>query len=170
MKLKAKDITIPAVLTAVAICISILESSLPIIPSIPGGKLGISNVIILIILYRNGACDALIVNLIRAAMVSFLWSGANAFAYSFFGALISSLVMIFLFKILKSKVTPIGLSVAGAFFHNLTQVVIASISLGSASVLGYVVVLSVISIISGFLTGLAAKIFINSNNMEKIYE
>ncbi|MBE7053250.1 MAG: Gx transporter family protein [Ruminococcaceae bacterium] len=157
----AKRITFFAICVAISVALTAFEMTLPIITSIPGGKLGLANVVFLFVMYKYGCFNAFIINILRTFVVSFLFTGANAFAYSFFGAFISSIVMILLFKTLKDKMSPIGISVFGAYFHSLAQVTLSAIQLWSFYVYYYFITLSFISIVSGIVTGFCAKYFID---------
>lgn len=158
---KTRKIVNLSLFTAMSVVISIIEASLPVISNVPGGKLGISNAIFIILLYKYSICDAVIVNLMRTFISSLLYGGVNAMIYSFSGALLSSIIMIVLFLCLEDKISPVGLSVAGAFFHNLAQVSVASVLVKSFYVYYYFSYLSFISIISGIVTGIFAKFYID---------
>lgn len=158
---KTKKITLLSFFTAIAVVIGMLEASLPIVTSIPGGKLGLANALIIIIMYKYGNKNAFIVSILRALIICLLHSGANAFIYSISGAFVSTLVMIIVKKAFNEKITPIGLSVLGAFFHNLAQVTISAVMLKSFYVYYYFAILSLISVISGVVSGVCAKYFID---------
>lgn len=157
---KTKKITVLSLFTAIAVVLGIFEASLPFVTSIPGGKLGLANALIIIIMYKYGNKNALAISILRALIVCLLHSGANALIYSVSGAFVSTLLMIIAKKTFDEKVTPIGLSVLGAFFHNLTQVAISALMLNSFSVFYYFSILASISVASGILTGICAKYFI----------
>ena len=158
---KTKKITFFSFLIAISVALSGFEMSLPMVTSIPGGKLGLANVVFLFVIYKFNPLDALVINLMRTIIVSFLFSGANTLIYSFCGALISGIVMILLFKILKDKISPVGISVCGAYFHLLSQVTVYAIVLNSIYVYYYFIILSFLSIFSGIITGYSAKFFID---------
>ena len=155
-----KKVVTLSLFTAISVIISIVEASLPVISAVPGGKLGISNAIFIILMYKYSVKDAVIVNIMRTVISSLLYGGVNSLIYSFSGALLSSIVMIVLFLSFKNKISPVGLSVAGAFFHNLAQVSIAAVLVKSFYVYYYFSYLAFISIISGIVTGIFAKFYI----------
>jgi heptaprenyl diphosphate synthase len=158
---KTRKIVILSLFTAISVIISIIEASLPALSNVPGGKLGICNAIFIILLYKYSIYDAIMVNILRTVVSSLLYGGFNLFIYSFSGAVLSSVIMIVLFLILKDKISPVGLSVAGAFFHNLAQVSVAAVLVNSFYVYSYFSYLSFISIISGTVTGIFAKFYID---------
>ena len=155
------------VLTAGAIVIAILESFIPSI-GIPGVKLGLANIVILIILYELGIVEAIIVNLLRVIVVglvrgTFLGMG---FFMSLTGAVFSLGVMI-LFYLLIKKFSVIGVSVIGSIFHVGGQILIAMIYLGTAYIVLYLPVLAISAIITGVFVGIIAQLIIRTGIIKK---
>ena len=142
-----------ALLSGVAAMLGVFESMLPILPAIPGGKLGIANSITLITLYVFGGVPAVIVSALRTVVSCMLYGGMNAFMYSFAGAMFSVAVMICVKKALGSKVSPVGVSVIGAACHNTAQVTVAWFVLRSSVLFQYLGVLLLIAIVSGTVCG-----------------
>ena len=133
------------------------ESTLPILNLIPGGKLGIANVVTLVSMYLFGGAYALLVSALRTVVSCMLYGGLNAFMYSFSGAVVSCIFMIITKNILKDKVSPIGVSVVGAVSSNITQVAAAWLVLRSSSLLWYLGALILIGVVSGTALGYIAK-------------
>lgn len=133
------------------------ESTLPILNLIPGGKLGIANVVTLIAMYLFGGTYAIFVSSLRTIVSCMLYGGLNAFMYSFSGAVVSCIFMIITKNILKDKVSPIGVSVVGAVSSNITQVAVAWLVLRSSSLLWYLGALILIGVVSGTALGYIAK-------------
>ena len=119
--MKTHKIALLGVLTAAAIVISIIESFIPSI-GIPGVKLGLANIVILIILYELGIVDAIVVNLLRVLMTAALRGTifSMGFLMSLTGAIFSLTVMILFFVLIK-KFSIIGVSVIGSLFHKYTS-------------------------------------------------
>ena len=117
MKWNAHKIALMGILTAGAIIIAILESFIPSI-GIPGVKLGLANIVILIILYEIGIVEAIIVDLLRVLMVGLLRGTivSMGFLMSLTGAVLSLGIMILLFLVVK-KFSIVGVSVVGSIFH-----------------------------------------------------
>ena len=165
--MKVQKMALLGVLTAGAIVIAILESFIPSI-GIPGVKLGLANIVILIILYELGIVEAIIVNLLRVLVVglvrgTFLGMG---FFMSLTGAVFSLGIMI-LFYLLIKKFSVIGVSVIGSIFHVGGQILIAMIYLGSAYIVLYLPVLAISAIITGVFVGIIARIIINTGIIKK---
>ena len=155
------------VLTAAAIVIALLESFIPSI-GIPGVKMGLANIVILIILYELGIWEAGVVNLLRVLVVSlargtFLSMG---FLMSLTGAALSFGIMV-LFYLLIKKFSIIGVSVIGSVFHVTGQIIIAMIFLGSAYVFLYLPIIAISAIITGVFVGITAKLIIKTGIIRK---
>ncbi len=160
-------LTLIAVLTASAIVIAIAESFIPSI-GIPGIKLGLANIVILITLYELGIMEATFINLIRVVVVglvrgTFLSMG---FLMSLTGAILSLGIMI-LFYLLIKKFSIIGVSVIGAIFHVIGQIAIAMIFLDSVYILYYLPIIGLSAIVTGVIVGIVAKLVINTGVIRK---
>ena len=165
--MKVQKMALLGVLTAAAIVIAILESFIPSI-GIPGVKMGLANIVILIILYELGIWEAGVVNLLRVLVVSlaigtFLSMG---FLMSLTGAALSFGIMV-LFYLLIKKFSIIGVSVIGSVFHVTGQIIIAMIFLGSAYIFLYLPIIAISAIITGVFVGITAKLIIKTGIIRK---
>ena len=165
--MKVQKMALLGVLTAAAIVIAILESFIPSI-GIPGVKMGLANIVILIILYELGIWEAGVVNLLRVLVVSlargtFLSMG---FLMSLTGAALSFGIMV-LFYLLIKKFSIIGVSVIGAIFHVVGQIAIAMIFLDSVYILYYLPIIGLSAIVTGVIVGIVAKLVINTGVIRK---
>lgn len=155
------------ILTAGAIIIAILESFIPSI-GIPGVKLGLANIVILIILYEIGIVEAIIVDLSRVLLVGLLRGtiASMGFLMSLTGAVMSLGIMILFFLLVK-KLSIIANSVVGSLFHVMGQILIAIIFLGSGYVLFYLPIIGISAIITGVLVGIVAQLVIRTGVIKK---
>ena len=156
--LNIKRISIIAMLLAMAIVVSVLESFIPMF--IPGFKLGLANVIILIMLYEFKVGEAFSVQILRIVIVGLLRSTflSPIFLMSLAGGLLS-----FIFMVLFTKVrlfTPIGVSVVGAVMHSLGQIIVAIFIIGTNAVIYYFPFVGLLSLGSGILSGLIAYTYL----------
>ena len=87
-----------ALFAALALIFSYIEVIIPFNPGIPGIKLGIANLVIIIALYYLGPRYALTVNLVRILIAGLLFNGLFGAIYSLAGAALSLIVMILLKK------------------------------------------------------------------------
>ena len=165
--MKTHKIALLGVLTAAAIVISIIESFIPSI-GIPGVKLGLANIVILVILYEIGIVDAIAVNLLRVLMVGSLRGTifSMGFVMSLTGAVFSLTIMIVFYLLIK-KFSIIGVSVIGSIFHVTGQILIAMLFLGTAYILLYLPIIAISAIITGVFVGIVAKLIIQTGVIKK---
>ena len=159
--------TLLAILIAGAIVIGILESLIPSI-GIPGVKLGLSNIVILIVLYELGIWEAALVSLSRVLIVSLVRGTflSMGFVMSLTGAVLSLGIMILFFLLIK-KFSVIGVSVIGALFHVFGQIAVAMLYLSTAYILYYLPIIAVSAIITGVIVGVSAQLIINTKIIAK---
>ena len=165
--MSVRRIALLGILTAATIVIAILESFIPSI-GIPGVKLGLANIMILVILYELGIVDAIMVNLLRVIVVGLVRGNifSMGFLMSLTGAIFSLGIMI-LFYLVVRKFTVVGVSVIGSIFHVGGQVIIAMIFLGSAYVVLYLPIIGISAIITGVFVGIVAQLIINTGIVRK---
>lgn len=156
--MKTRDIARFALLTALAMVLSWVESLVPLSVAVPGVKLGLTNLVVLFALYRMGVKAAWCLSLVRVLLVSFTFGNAFSLWYSLAGAILSLLVMIALKATGKFSVT--GVSVAGAVCHNLGQILVAMAVLRSTAVAFYYPALLLSGTIAGVCIGLAGGVLV----------
>lgn len=154
---KTKRLVLLAMLTAVAMILSYVESLLPSV-GIPGVKMGLANIAVIFALFRFGWKEAAALSLVRVVLVSLLFGSVGAMLYSLAGAVLSLAVMALLRRI--DRFSTVGVSVAGGVAHNAGQILMAMLILQTKQLLGYLPVLAVSGIVGGVLTGLAAALLI----------
>lgn len=143
---------------AIAIVLNILESFIPMF--IPGVRLGLANIIVLIMLYEFKAYEAFIVDLLRILIVA-LCRGTlltPTFFMALSGGMLSYFVML-LFSKLKFF-SPIGVSVLGAVSHATGQILIAILLLKTNAVLYYLPWIAILSVLTGMLSGFLVKVYL----------
>jgi len=155
MRFSTKAITTCAVLAALALALSYLESFFPLLP-LPGVKLGLANIVTVYALYALGASSALAILVVRCLLGSLFAGNASALLFSLLGGLAAMLVMIALHALPRLSVY--GVSVGGAAAHNCGQVAAAMLTLGSAAPLAYLPFLLLVSVFTGALTGFVAAL------------
>ena len=165
--MKVQKIALLGVLTAATIVITIAESFIPSI-GIPGVKLGLANIMILITLYELGILEAVGINVARVFVVSLVRGTflSMGFLMSLTGAVLSLGVMI-IFYLLVKKFSIIGVSVIGSLFHVFGQILVAMFYLGTAYVIYYLPVIAISAIITGVLVGVTAKLIIKTGVIKK---
>lgn len=149
---KTKKLTLCALLTALALGLSYAERFFPLqlmIP-LPGIKLGLANVVTLVVLSLLGERYAFGILTARCLLGSF-FGGLTGLAFSLFGGLLALTVMCLAAKI--KGLSFYGISVLGAAAHNIGQILVAMALLGSPYVAAYLPWLLLISVFTGLLTG-----------------
>lgn len=142
------------VFTALALIFSYLETFIPLPVGIPGIKLGLANLLTVILLYKQNVKEALLLSIVRIILSGFLFGNMFSILYSLAGGLVSLLVM----AVLKhtGKFSVIGVSAAGGAAHNMGQLLVAMAAVETYRVGYYFPVLLVAGILTGLLIGIAA--------------
>lgn len=156
--LDTKKITISALMAALALIFSYIEVIIPFNPGIPGIKLGIANLVIIVALYYLGSKYAFTVNLVRVLIAGLLFTGFFGAAYSLAGALLSFIVMIFLKRTKLFSV--VGISMAGGVAHNLGQLFVAAFLIANTKIFLYFPVLIFSGMISGAAIGVLSYLIL----------
>ena len=154
--MKSKDVSRYALLIALAMVLSWLESLIPVSAAVPGMKLGLTNLVVIFTLYRMRNRDAAMISFIRVLLVSFTFGNAYAFAYSMAGAALSLLIMLALKK--SGRFSTVGVSIAGGVGHNLGQIIIAALVLETEKIFFYLPVLMLSGMAAGVCIGLLGGI------------
>lgn len=154
--MKSKQISRYALLVALAMVLSWLESLVPVSAAVPGMKLGLTNLVVIFALYRMRPADAAMISLVRVLLVSFTFGNAYAFAYSLAGAVLSLIIMWGLKK--SDRFSTVGVSIAGGVGHNLGQILVAALVLETDRIFFYLPVLMVSGIAAGVCIGLLGGI------------
>lgn len=144
-------------LLSFSIVLNIIESFIPLFNGyIPGLKLGLANIIIIIVLYKYEFKDVLFVSIMRVVVVGILRTGLFSinFFFSLFGSLFS-VVSMFLIK--KTKLSMIGVSIVGSIFHSIGQIIIAILLLKNNNMIYYLPWLVLFSIPTGLFVGYISK-------------
>ena len=156
--MKPKQLMTEAMLCALALILSYVESLFPLSVAVPGIKMGLPNLVIVFALYRLGTGSAARISLVRVAVVALLFGNVYSFLYSLAGAACSLLLMALLRKV-KGFHTA-GVSVGGAVMHNIAQIGVAMIILGTEKIIYYLPALLVSGVVSGIVIGLLAALMI----------
>lgn len=153
--MNTKNLTTLALLTCVSLIIFVIESAIPPLVPIAGIKLGLANIITLVVLSNFSPRDACLVTMARVTLATIFTGTAMSFLYSIFGAVFSLFIMIIMHKIFVGKYLYLT-SIFGAIAHNAGQIIAALIITATPSVLFYFPVLMISGIITGLFTGLCA--------------
>ena len=152
---KATKVAFSGLMLALTLVLSYVESLLPLTIGIPGVKLGLANLAVLLTLYASGWQMALGIDVLRVVLSGFLFGNFAAILYSMAGALVSFGTMVLLKRFRFSMST---VSIAGGVFHNLGQLVVAVCVVENLHLFYYLPWLIVAGMITGALIGIVARV------------
>ena len=150
---KTNQITICALLIAAALVLSYMERFIPLqmlIP-MPGIKLGLANIVTVMALYFFGEKHAFTILILRCILGSVFGGGISGLAFSLTGGLLAMTTMSIVRRMGLFSVY--GVSILGAAAHNIGQILVAVIFMGSVYVIGYLPYLLLVSVFTGMATG-----------------
>jgi heptaprenyl diphosphate synthase len=150
-----KKVAYFGVFTALALIFSYIESLIPINFGIPGAKLGLANLMVVIVLYKMGPKEAYMLSMVRIVLSGFLFGNLFGIIYSLAGGILSLSIMTLLKK--TDKFSIIGISMAGAVCHNIGQLIIAGIVVESANVIYYMPALLIVGLATGLVIGIISS-------------
>lgn len=156
-------------LLSMSIVLSIIESFIPLFSGfIPGLKLGLANIIVLIVLYKYDFKDVFFVSILRVFVVGIMRTGLFSvnFFFSLTGAFFSCVSMC-LAK--KTSLSIIGVSVFGSIFHSIGQVIVSVFLLKNGNMICYLPLLLLFCIPTGLFIGYCGKILLNELNDKVIF-
>ena len=143
------------VFTALALIFSYVESLIPFHIGIPGAKLGLANLVIVIVLYKMNVKSAYLLSVTRVVLSGFIIGSMFGILYSLAGGLLSLTVMAVMRRTQGFSV--IGVSIAGGVFHNIGQLIVAMIVVESYSASYYLPALLITGLITGLMIGITAN-------------
>lgn len=153
-----KKVAYMGMLVALAFIFSYIESLIPINVGIPGIKLGLANMVVIVTLYTMGTGSAFVLSLVRIVLTGFTFGNLAMMMYSLGGGMLSFLVMVIARKTKLFSVT--GVSVLGAVFHNVGQIIVAALVVENSSLFYYLPVLLVSGVVFGVIIGMIGAILI----------
>ena len=146
-----------AILCALALALSFIESLLPPMPFMPpGAKPGFSNIITMFAAGNIGFSAAMTVALVKGGF-AFVTRGFTAGIMSLSGGILSAAAMYLLMRFAKKRLGFIGISVISALCHNIGQLFAAVFITGTASIMLYAPALAVFGVATGAVTGVILR-------------
>lgn len=145
-------------LTALAFVFSYVEFLIPIHLGIPGVKVGLANLVIIVAIYTIGEKNAFLLSIVRIILVTFTFGNLSAMIYSMVGAVLSFVVMLLAKK--RNLLSVRGVSALGGVFHNVGQLLVAMVVLETSQLIYYLPVLMVLGTVSGVLVGILAALVV----------
>lgn len=140
------------VFLAIALICSYIETLIPFSFGIPGIKLGLANLVVVLMLYLAGTREAFLISVLRILLVGILFGNIFSILYSLSGGILSFVVMVLLKK--TQKLSCISVSVAGGISHNIGQILIAALIVNDFHIMFYIPVLLIAGLVTGLLIGI----------------
>lgn len=151
---------------AVAMVFSYVESLIPVNIAVPGVKLGLANLVTIVVMFKMDVRSAWVISLIRVVLSALLFGNLSIMVYSLAGAVLSLLVMTLC---MKMKIFGLlGTSILGAVSHNAGQIIMAAILMKSGNIMLYIPVLCISGTIAGICIGLAGAVLVR--NLPKLLD
>ena len=155
---KTHKLVLTSLFFAIAIILSIIENSLPPLPiAVPGVKFGLSNIAVMYVLFFVGKESAYMVAVLKAVFV-FATRGWIASVLSLTGCILSLTIMILLMVLFREKISYLILSIAGAVFHNIGQLIAVSIVYTNLYLMYFMPVLLVTGVLAGIVTSVLLNV------------
>lgn len=164
--IKTGKLTTLGLLTAIALTIFMVEAQIPSIVPLPGVKLGLANIVTVFTVFALGPRDGAMVLAARIFLGAVFAGNFSTIFYSAAGGVCAILVTIGLRRVLKQNQLWVA-GCLGAIAHSVGQMAMAVFMLGTPSLVIYLPVMIIISIITGLFTGLTAQFLVNRGNIWK---
>ena len=164
--IKTRKLTTLGLLTAIALTIFMVEAQIPAIVPLPGVKLGLANIVTVFTVFALSPRDGILVLAARIFLGAVFAGNFSTIFYSAAGGALAIAVTIALKKILKKNQLWVA-GCLGAIAHSVGQMAMAMLMLGTPSLIVYLPVMVIISIITGLFTGLCAQFLVNRGNLWK---
>ena len=153
--MKIRTLTKMALLTAAALILGYIDSLIPLVPTVPGIKLGLSNLVLLYAVFYMGPVETVVLMLLKVGLSSLLFGNAVGALYALAGGVLSTAAMLLLHRI--PNISTIPVSTIGGILHIVGQCLVGVILISARPVLFYAPWLLICGTVTGLLLGLAAR-------------
>lgn len=157
-----RKVTELGLLLAFSLVLSYIETLLPVFVAVPGVKIGLANVVTLLLLYREKKAVVFFFMVLRVFLTGFLFSGISGIIYGLAGGMFSMFVMCICQKCKCFSV--FGVSIAGGIFHNAGQILVAALMMENVRIFYYFIVLLFTGAVSGLLVGYLSYLIFRQMN------
>ena len=147
-----KRIAYLGMLVGLAFIFSYIETLIPFTFAVPGIKLGLANIVVIVGLYLLGGKDAFLLSVVRIVLVGFTFGNLSMMLYSLGGGMLSYLAMLTAKK--TGAFSMKGVSILGGVFHNVGQIIVAMLVLETIQLIYYLPTLLIAGTVTGFFVGL----------------
>lgn len=157
---RTKKLVFLSLLVGIALVIYVIEAQIPVL--FPGVKLGLANIISLFALIVLGWKEALIIVILRTIMGSIFGGSVSSFLFSMVGGILSNIIMILLYKYFRNSIGLASISICGAIFHNIGQLLVAAFIIQDLRIYFYLPILLISAIATGYFVGVSVS-FLNKH-------
>ena len=151
-----------SLLLAFSLVLSYIETLIPVFVAVPGMKIGLANIVTLLLLYREKKTVVFFFMILRVFITGFLFSGISGILYGIAGGVFSIFFMCILKKCKCFSV--LGVSIAGGIFHNVGQILVAALIMENVRIFYYFTVLLLSGAVSGLLVGYLSYLIFRQMN------
>lgn len=151
----ANKVAYSSMLVALAMIFSYVEVLIPFSFGIPGIKLGLANLVVVIGLFFLKPSQVFGILVVRIVLSAFMFGNMSSLIYSLAGGILSFIVMLLLKRIKGFSMT--GISMAGGVSHNVGQLLVAAAVVENMHVFYYMPVLLVAGLVTGMLIGMVGQ-------------
>ncbi|MFC4804014.1 Gx transporter family protein [Filifactor villosus] len=155
---KTKKLIFLGLMIAYSLILHLVESTMPGLHFIaPGAKLGLTNIITVVLLYSVSRKEAFTVLLMRILLGSVFAGSFSSFLYSLSGGVFSFMTMVLMQNLEKYEISILGVSVMGALAFNIGQLIMAGLIIRNMSIIVYFPAMAAVSVATGTFVGLVAN-------------
>ncbi len=151
-----------SILVSIGLALSVLESAIPLPIAMPGARLGLSNMVVLVTIIIFGFKEGIIVSMLKSMVLVLVTGSISSFIYSFSGAILSCIVMYLAYRFFSNIFSLMGVSILGALSHVTAQITVASLMMNNAKIYTYLPFLMLTSIFTGYFVGLSSTYIVKN--------
>ena len=155
-KKTARRVALYGILIALAMVMSFIESLIPIPFPVPGVKIGLANLVTIVGLYLVGIPGTVCVTVLRVVLIGFSFGNPYSMIYGLSGSFLSLFVMALAKR--YHLFSHVGISILGGIFHNIGQMIFASVIVQTMGVFVYLPTLLLAGCIAGAVIGILGGI------------
>ncbi len=151
-----------SILVSIGLALSVLESAIPLPIAMPGARLGLSNMVILVTIIIFGFKEGIIVSMLKSIVLILVTGSISSFIYSFSGAILSCIAMYLSYRYFSNIFSLMGVSILGALSHVTAQITVASLMMNNLRIFSYLPFLMLTSIFTGYFVGLSSTYIVKN--------
>ncbi len=151
-----------SILVSIGLALSVLESAIPLPIAMPGARLGLSNMVVLVTIIIFGFKEGITVSMLKSIVLVLVTGSISSFIYSFSGAILSCMVMYIAYRFFSNIFSLMGVSILGALSHVTAQITVASLMMNNAKIYTYLPFLMLTSIFTGYFVGLSSTYIVKN--------